>query len=73
MANFFERLLRMGEGRVLNKLASQAKAINLLEGDFAHLSNDELRDETEELRARYTAGESLDDLLPEAFAAVREA
>jgi len=63
----------MGEGRVLNKLASQAKAINLLEGDFAHLSNDELRDETEELRARYTAGESLDDLLPEAFAAVREA
>ena len=73
MANVFERFLRMGEGRVLRKLASQASAVNLLEEDFSHLSDDELRAETEELRSRYSAGESLDDLLPEAFAAVREA
>ena len=73
MANFFERVLRIGEGRVLRKLSSQAKAVNLLEDDFSHLSDDELKEETEELRSRYSAGESLDDLLPEAFAAVREA
>jgi len=62
-----------GEGRVLRKLSAQANAVNLLEEDFSHLSDDELREETEELRSRYSAGESLDDLLPEAFAAVREA
>ena len=73
MANVFERFLRMGEGRVLRKLSAQANAVNLLEEDFSHLSDDELREETEELRSRYSAGESLDDLLPEAFAAVREA
>ena len=73
MANVFERALRVGEGRVLRKLASQAKAVNLLEEDFVHLSDDELKAETEELRTRYSSGESLDDLLPEAFAAVREA
>jgi len=73
VANVFERFLRMGEGRVLRKLSAQASAVNLLEEDFSHLSDDELREETEELRSRYSAGESLDDLLPEAFAAVREA
>jgi len=46
---------------------------NLLEDDFSQLSDEELRDETEELRGRYASGESLDELLPEAFAAVREA
>ncbi|MBT5616510.1 MAG: preprotein translocase subunit SecA, partial [Microbacteriaceae bacterium] len=73
MANVFERFLRMGEGRVLRKLASQARSVNLLEDDFSQLSDEELRDETEELRGRYASGESLDELLPEAFAAVREA
>ncbi|HAA79514.1 MAG TPA: hypothetical protein DCE05_04290, partial [Microbacteriaceae bacterium] len=72
MANFFERFLRMGEGRILRKLVTQARATNLLEDDFSHLSDEELRDETEELRTRYSAGESLDDLLPEAFSAIRE-
>ena len=73
MANVLERFLRMGEGRILRKLELQAKAVNQLEDAFTHLSDDELREETEELRSRYAAGESLDDLLPEAFAAVREA
>jgi preprotein translocase subunit SecA len=63
----------MGEGRILRKLEAGAKAVNQLEDAFAHLSDDELKEETEELRSRYAAGESLDDLLPEAFAAVREA
>ena len=73
MTNVFERMLRMGEGRTLKKLSAQAKAVNHLEDDFAELTDDELKQETEELRNRYAAGESLDDLLPEAFAAVREA
>ena len=73
MANVLERVLRLGEGRTIRKLSSLATAVNHLEDAFSHLSDDELRGETEELRARYGAGESLDDLLPEAFAAVREA
>ena len=73
MANVLERFLRMGEGRILRKLEGQAKAINQLEEAFAHVTDEELKEETEELRSRYAAGESLDDLLPEAFAAVREA
>ena len=73
MTNVFERMLRMGEGRTLKKLSAQAKAVNHLEEDFASLTDEELKQETEELRTRYAAGESLDDLLPEAFAAVREA
>jgi preprotein translocase subunit SecA len=73
VANVLERVLRLGEGRTLRKLSSFATAVNHLEDEFSHLSDDELRGETDELRARYGAGESLDDLLPEAFAAVREA
>ena len=73
MTNVFERMLRMGEGRTLKKLSVQAGAVNHLESDFAELTDEELKQETEELRGRYAAGESLDDLLPEAFAAVREA
>jgi Preprotein translocase subunit SecA (ATPase, RNA helicase) len=67
VANVLERFLRMGEGRTLRKLELQAKAVNQLEDAFTHLSDDELKEETEELRSRYAAGESLDDLLPEAF------
>lgn len=73
MANVFERALRVGEGRILRQLNQVVKAVNHLEDDFAELSDDELKEETDNLRDRYAAGESLDELLPEAFAAVREA
>ena len=73
MANMLERVLRIGEGRTLRKLEKYAEQVGLLEPAFAELTDEELRGETEEFRARYAAGESLDDLLPEAFAAVREA
>ncbi|AWB90507.1 preprotein translocase subunit SecA [Homoserinimonas hongtaonis] len=73
MANVLERVLRVGEGRTMRRLQRYASAINNLEDDFTELSDDELRNETVELRERYSNGESLDDLLPEAFAAVREA
>lgn len=73
MASIFEKVLRVGEGRVLRRLENYAKAINALEEDFSHLTDDELKNETAQLRERYSNGESLDDLLPEAFAAAREA
>lgn len=73
MANVLERVLRVGEGRTMRRLQRYASAINNLEDDFKELSDDELRNETVELRERYSNGESLDDLLPEAFAAIREA
>ncbi|TQJ32686.1 preprotein translocase subunit SecA [Microbacterium sp. SLBN-146] len=73
MANPLEKLLRAGEGRILRRLQQVVKAVNALEEDYAQLSDEELRSETVELRARYEAGESLDQLMPEAFAAVREA
>src|SRR5919197_1182063 len=57
----------------LRRLQPLVDEINALEPDFAALSDGELRDKTTEFRGRYLAGEELDDLLPEAFAAVREA
>ena len=73
VANPLEKLLRAGEGRILRRLQQVVKAVNALEEDYAQLTDEELRGETAELRARYAAGESLDKLMPEAFAAVREA
>ncbi len=68
-----EKLLRAGEGRTLKKLQGLAKQVNALEADFEKLTDEELRDETKGFRERLDNGETLDMLLPEAFAAVREA
>ena len=73
MANPLERLLRAGEGRLLRRLQRVSVAVNALEDEYAQLTDEELRGETAELRARHEAGETLDQLMPEAFAAVREA
>ena len=73
MVNVLDRLLRAGEGRIVKKLESIAKEVNALESNYQSLSDEELKDETRVLRERFAAGESLDDLMPEAFAAVREA
>jgi len=73
VASVLEKVLRLGEGRTLRRLEAYAKAVNALEDDFSALTDEELMHETVELRERYSNGESLDDLLPEAFAAVREA
>jgi preprotein translocase subunit SecA len=73
LASIITKLLRAGEGRVLAKLRNYVTLVNALEDDFKSLTDEELRGETAALRERYAAGESLDDLLPEAFAAVREA
>src|SRR2546423_2428285 len=68
-----EKALRFGEGRRLKRIADQAAYIATLEPEFKSLSDDELRAKTAELKQRYENGESLEDLLFEAFAAVREA
>ncbi|MCI4011329.1 preprotein translocase subunit SecA [Brevibacterium sp. ZH18] len=73
MANFLEKLLRTGEGRTLKKLRRYTDAINALSDEFSEMSDAELREETDRFKKRYQDGESLDSLLPEAFATVREA
>ncbi len=69
----FEKALRFGEGRRMKRLAEQAAYVATLEPDFRALSDDELRAKTVEFRERLENGETLEDLLFEAFAAVREA
>jgi preprotein translocase subunit SecA len=68
-----DKLLRAGEGRTLKRLQGLAAQVNALEDDFVRLTDVELREETDRFRARLADGETLDDLLPEAFATVREA
>src|SRR5438477_4964537 len=68
-----EKALRFGEGRRMKRLAEQAAYITTLEPDFQRLSDSELRAKTDEFRQRLANGETLEDLLFEAFAAVREA
>uniref|UniRef100_UPI00104174AD preprotein translocase subunit SecA n=1 Tax=Candidatus Protofrankia californiensis TaxID=1839754 RepID=UPI00104174AD len=68
-----EKILRAGEGRILRKLKAITEQVNLLEDDFVGLTDAELRSMTDEFRQRIDDGETLDELLPEAFAAVREA
>jgi preprotein translocase subunit SecA len=65
--------MRAGEGKILRKLHRIADQVNSIEEDFVSLSDAELRALTDEYKERYADGESLDDLLPEAFATVREA
>jgi preprotein translocase subunit SecA len=73
LASIIDKLLRAGEGRLLRKLQSTAAEVNALEANFQALTDEELHNETAVLRQRFAEGETLDDLLPEAFAAVREA
>ena len=68
-----DKVLRLGEGRVLRRLAGIADQVNALEDGFVALSDAELREETDRFKARLAGGEALDALMPEAFAAVREA
>ncbi|EGG48446.1 preprotein translocase subunit SecA [Streptomyces griseoaurantiacus M045] len=67
------KIMRAGEGKILRKLHRIADQVNSIEEDFIDLSDAELRALTDEYKQRYADGESLDDLLPEAFATVREA
>jgi len=68
-----EKILRTGDKRVLRQLEAYTKAVNSLEDSFASMTDEELRAETDKFRERVKDGESLDIMLPEAFAVVREA
>ncbi|MFI9104570.1 preprotein translocase subunit SecA [Streptomyces fildesensis] len=69
----FNKLMRAGEGKILRKLHRIADQVNSIEEDFVNLTDAELRALTDEYKERFEGGETLDDLLPEAFATVREA
>jgi preprotein translocase subunit SecA len=68
-----EKVLRLGEGRRLKRLKAQADYVASLEPDFEQLSDEALAAKTAEFRERYENGETLEELLFEAYAAVREA
>ena len=68
-----DKILRAGEGKMIRALESIATQVNAIEEHISALSDDELRGMTNEFKKRHSDGESLDDLMPEAFAVVREA
>ncbi|MDF2702131.1 MAG: protein translocase subunit secA [Rubrobacteraceae bacterium] len=67
------KILRMGEGRKLKVLQQRVEAVSALEPEVERLSDGALAAKTDEFRERLAGGEGLDDILPEAFAVVREA
>jgi preprotein translocase subunit SecA len=67
------KLLRLGEGRMVKRLRRVADYVNTLSDEIEKLTDAELRAKTDEFKKRHADGESLDDLLPEAFAVAREA
>ncbi|MFJ6195327.1 preprotein translocase subunit SecA [Micromonospora sp. NPDC092111] len=71
--SILEKVLRAGEGRMVRRLKAIAAAVNSIEDDYVNLTDEELRSLTDQYRERLADGETLDDLLPEAFATVREA
>ena len=68
-----QKLLRAGEGKMVRRLKSIADAVNDVEEDFLALTDAELRAETDVFKQRLADGETVDDLLVEAFAVAREA
>ena len=72
MANLLTKILRMGEGRKVKVLQQRVEAVSALEPEMERLHDSDLKAKTEEFRERLAGGETIDDLLPEAFAVVRE-
>jgi preprotein translocase subunit SecA len=68
-----DKLLRIGEGKILRQLHAISKQVNAIENEFVSMTDDQLQAQTDEFKQRLAEGESLDDLMPEAFATVREA
>ena len=73
MVAILDKILRAGEGRALKQLEKIADLVNSHEATYVAMSDEQLRAMTDIFKARFAAGEDLDDLLPEAFALVREA
>ena len=73
MPNFLSKLLSVGSGKEIKAFRGRVGEINYLEDEISQLSDEELRGKTAEFRGRISNGETLDELMPEAFAVVREA
>ena len=73
MPAILDKLLRIGEGKILRHLEAISRAVNAIEDDFVAMTDEELQAQTGEFKKRLADGETLDDLMPEAFATVREA
>ncbi len=73
MSKLLDRIMRAGEGKILRELSKVVDKVNSFESSISPLSDEALRAKTEEFKKRLADGETLDDLLPEAFAVVREA
>ena len=73
MPAFFDKILRAGEGRILRDLSKIVDLVNAQEARISAMSDSELRGQTALFQDRYSKGETLDELMPEAFAVVREA
>jgi preprotein translocase, SecA subunit len=71
--NFLTKLLGDPNEKIIKSLSPIIDSINALEESFVKLSDEELKNKTVEFKSRLKAGESLDDILPAAYAAVREA
>ena len=72
VGKLLNKILRAGEGRTLKKLKVITEQVNALESSFEDMTDDGTARATDEFKERLADGESLDDLLPEAFATVRE-
>ena len=73
MSKIMDRIMRAGEGKILRELSKVVDQVNSFESAISALSDEALRAKTDEFKSRFAAGTTLDDLLPEAFAVVREA
>ena len=73
MPAFFDKILRAGEGRILRDLSKIVDLVNAQEARIVAMSDSDLRAQTALFQDRYSKGETLDELMPEAFAVVREA
>jgi preprotein translocase subunit SecA len=73
MSKIVDRIMRAGEGKILRELSKVVDQVNAFEPSISALSDEALRAKTDEFKSRLSAGSTLDDLLPEAFAVVREA
>ena len=73
MIKVVDKVLRFGEGKKLRQLEDAVARVAVLEPQISALSDAALRDKTVEFRKRFADGETLDDLMPEAFAVAREA
>jgi len=71
--NIVKKFVGSRNDRTIKQLSREIDAINQLEDSYSGLSDEALRENTIKYRERFEAGETLDDLLPEAFANVREA